>query len=68
MVEVNIKPEDLRADLSLPEGCPTCGGPVSVRVRPMAAGAFCGACHRSWRPKVKMTPQGIMLMHPMSVG
>jgi hypothetical protein len=53
-----------RADISVPEGCPLCAGPLDLRVTANTAYSFCNHCHWISRSVVSMGPNSLELAHP----
>lgn len=51
------------AEVTLPNACVTCGGPVQLRVSPEGARAYCAVCHSITRATVEWKAGGLMLSH-----
>lgn len=44
------------AELQLPGACPTCEGPLELRISASSARTFCGTCHTIGKPRVHKDP------------
>jgi hypothetical protein len=53
-----------RADISVPEGCPLCGGVLDLRVTSSSAFTYCGHCHWISRSVVSVGPNSLEVGHP----
>ncbi|XXF78923.1 hypothetical protein P2318_03960 [Myxococcaceae bacterium GXIMD 01537] len=63
---MSVTPEtssDRFAEFTLPEGCISCGGPVSVRTTPAGAASYCAKCHWLSRPRVRARPNGLEISY-----
>lgn len=56
------------AELELPNACPTCDGPLELRVSPEGARTFCGTCHIIARATVRRDPHRGLSYENRSVG
>ncbi|MBX5480267.1 MAG: hypothetical protein IRZ16_00235 [Myxococcaceae bacterium] len=65
MTELNIrKTGEDTADFDLPQGCPVCGGTVSIRLTPRDAHSYCAACKWIARPQVQFNQGGLQIAYP----
>ncbi len=64
MVEVKADSEKQTTDLNVGGGCPSCGGPLSVRKTPGQVWGYCPSCRRLSKPRMAVGLQGIVLVHP----
>lgn len=62
-MEVALNAEQRSAEFSFSEGCPTCSGPVAVRVSPGGTWGYCAECHRLSRPSVVVEGDKLRLQH-----
>lgn len=46
-------------DYTIPEGCPTCGADLPVRVSERGPVGFCRHCHMLVRPTLRVTAAGL---------
>jgi hypothetical protein len=67
MLDVKVDAEKQVADLNVGEGCPLCGGALSVRTTPGTVWSYCAHCRRLSQPKMAMGHQGLLLFHPAAV-
>jgi hypothetical protein len=51
-------------DVTLPEGCILCGGPLALRVREGTARTYCAACHWISHPHMRRAGGAIHVVHP----
>lgn len=67
MLEMKVDAEKQVADLNVGEGCPLCGGALSVRTTPGTVWSYCSDCRRLARPRMAVGPQGVVFFHPAAV-
>jgi hypothetical protein len=67
MLEMKVDAEKQVADLHVGEGCPLCGGALSVRTTPGTVWSYCSDCRRLSRPKMAMGHRGIVFLEPAAV-
>jgi len=53
-----------RADLSVPEGCPLCGGALDLRLTPTTAFTYCARCRWISRSVVAVRSGTVEVGHP----
>jgi len=56
--------EGREEDVTLPEGCILCGGPLALRVRDGTARTYCGVCRWISRPHMRRAGGAIHVVHP----
>jgi hypothetical protein len=64
MIRGTLDRAEARADISVPSGCPLCGGALDLRVTSNSAYSYCGSCHWISRSVVAMGPHSLELAHP----
>jgi hypothetical protein len=63
---MNASPEnngERFAEFTLPEGCLSCGGEVSIRATPAGARGYCPQCHWLSKPQVRVRPNGLEISY-----
>jgi hypothetical protein len=55
---------DEQGDVTLPEGCILCGGPLALRVREGTARTYCARCRWISRPHMRREDGAIHVVHP----
>jgi hypothetical protein len=64
MIQGTIDRGEGRADISVPAGCPSCGGALDLRLTPSSAFSYCAQCHRISRSVVAVGPNSVEVGHP----
>jgi len=64
MIRGTIHRGEARADLSVPGGCPLCGGPLDLRVTPSSAFTYCAHCRWISRSFVAVGNGSVEVGHP----
>jgi hypothetical protein len=64
MIQGTLDHAHRTADISVPQGCPLCGGALDLRVTPNSAFTYCGQCHWISRSVVQVGPHSLELGHP----
>ena len=64
MIQGTLDRSQGRADISVPEGCPLCGGPLDLRVTSSSAYSYCNHCHWISRSVVSVGPNSLEVAHP----
>ena len=67
MTERPVREAPRDRDTVFEGACPTCGGPLQMRITPGQAWAWCGACLRLTRPVVLPGEGGAVLVHPTAL-
>jgi hypothetical protein len=49
------------AEMTVPNGCPSCGGPVAIRVSGSSAWSICLACRTLSQARVARQPDGLLV-------
>jgi hypothetical protein len=65
MIQIDAKPEERTADMTLPGGCAVCDGDLVIRVAPGSARGFCASCHALSRPQVRLVEGQLQIAYPM---
>jgi hypothetical protein len=63
MVEVTVQQAQGIADFKLPEGCPACGGAISVRLMAGTSWGYCPNCRWLGRKQVALENNALHLVH-----
>lgn len=54
------------AELTLPDACMTCGGPVQLRVSPDGVRIYCARCHTIGKATVQLQAGALVLAHDVT--
>jgi len=52
------------AEFTLAEGCPLCGGTVTIRATQAGANSYCPTCHWLSRPQMRVRGNGLEVAFP----
>jgi hypothetical protein len=62
--EAHAATADEKGDVTLPEGCILCGGPLALRVREGTARTFCASCRWISAPHMRREGGSVHVIHP----
>ncbi|MDP1823074.1 MAG: hypothetical protein Q8L48_07530 [Archangium sp.] len=56
------------AELQLPHSCPTCAGPLELRISADGVRSFCATCRSIGRPRLQQSEMGTFVLDFKDIG